>query len=173
MVNLLLGVLLLALVALTVLVAVRGAVARPGEARAERVRASYAAVRAAVRREVGAFLTVDYRDMDPHVSAVLDGATGRFRRLYDQNQASLRAAAQRARATAGSRVRQIGLGRVEPRRATAYVAADTVVRNRTTTRIRPSPSCPHAGATCRYYRLELQLSKVGRRWKIARLDYVS
>ena len=79
-----LGVLLVALVAAIVVVL------RSGPAVDEELTADQREVAAAARTEALAFLTVDHRNMDPLVDAVLAGATGDFKEQYADQRARLR-----------------------------------------------------------------------------------
>ncbi len=160
--NLLLIVLALALAVTVGLFATREATATPRDARAETLSRAHAQVADAARRETLAFLTVDYRDMDPLIAAVLAGATGPFKKQYARQGSELKASARRARASSTGRVLSVGVGRISDRTAVVYVAADSQVTNAST-----------KGATQpRYYRLRLTLVRQGQRWLTSNLKFV-
>ena len=172
-VNAVLAVLLVLLVVYLLVIVVVGSRAVPGTTAAERTVATYASVRAAANDEVDAFLEIDYRRMDPLLAKVLDGATGSFRAQYRANRVNLKAAAQAAHAVSTGQVKEIGISKLGSGTATLYVAADAVVRNRSTGKVKRTKACPHDGAVCRYYRLKLTMDRVGDTWKMAGLDFVS
>lgn len=158
-----LGVLLVALVAGTVVFVVRGPREEPGAAAAAAVSRQYDAITAAARAETTAFLTIDYRHPDPAIERVLHGATGPFKKEYSHAVARLRAAARHSRATSKGTVRAVGIGDLARDSAVVYVAADSTVSNRSTGRA-PRP---------RYYRLQLTMTRVDGRWLTAGLRFVS
>lgn len=172
-VNLVLSVLVVLALAAVLVLRFAGSAVLPGTTPAERAVANYAAVRDAAQHEVAAFLEIDYRHMDPLVQKVLDGATGAFRAQYKANQVNLTAAAQAARAVSSGTVKEIGINKISGQNATVYVAADAVVTNRSTGKVKGTRSCPHDGSVCRYYRLKLTMQQVGGTWKMAGLDFVS
>lgn len=165
--------LVLALLGYLVVVLAVGARAVPGTARAERTAQQLDDVRAAARAEMSAFLEVDYRDMDPLFAKVLDGATGTFKKQYAASQVDLRAAAQTARAKSSGTVRKVGISRLSGRSALLFVAADSVVTNRQTAKVKATKECPHAGAACRFYRFKIQMTRTADGWKMSSLDLVS
>lgn len=172
-VNAVLAALLALLLVYLLVIVVVGSRAVPGTTAAERTVDTYAAVRAAAREEVDAFLEIDYRKMDPLLAKVLDGATGSFRAQYRTNRVNLKAAAEAARAVSTGEVEEIGISKLGPGTATLYVAADAVVRNRSTGKVKRTKACPHDGAVCRYYRLKVTMDRVGSTWKMSGLDFVS
>jgi Mce-associated membrane protein len=171
--NAVLGVVLVALVATTVLVLVKGNRATPGENRAEKMSAQYDAVTRATTAEINAFLTVDYKSMDPLVAKVLAGATGEFKTQYDRSKVSLIAAAQSTRTHRSGTVRAVGISDISSTSAVVFVAADSVVSNRTTTKAEATKSCPHAGAICSYHRFKVKMTSTSQGWKMSKLDSVS
>jgi Mce-associated membrane protein len=163
LVNVVLGVVLVALVAATAFFVSQGPGQDPGRVSAQRVSDEYAALTAAAGREAQAFLTVDYRHLDPTARAVLAGATGRFRTEYAKGLVHLRAAARHSRARSTGRVRVLGIGQLDARSAVVYVAADSTVSN-TSTGHEPQP---------RYYRLRMDMKRVHGAWRTADLSFVS
>jgi Mce-associated membrane protein len=162
LVNAVLGVVLVALVAATAFFVSQAPGQDPGRASARRVSDEYAALTAAAGREARAFLTVDYRHLDPTTKTVLAGATGRFRAEYARSLVHLRAAARQSRARSTGRVRAVGVGQLDARSAVVYVAADSAVSNAST---------GHEPQQ-RYYRLRLDMRHVNGAWRTADLRFV-
>lgn len=161
--NVALAVLLVALVAAAVYIGVRGPGADPAAVSAAAVSHEYDDITAAARQETEAFLTVDYKDMDPTVNQVLAGATGQFEKEYEKAEVNLRSAAQQSRATSKGKVRSVGIGDLDGDSAIVYVAADSTVSNKSTGH-QPQP---------RYYRFQLNMTRVGGTWLTANLQFVS
>jgi Mce-associated membrane protein len=86
-------------------------------------------VAAAARTEALAFLTVDHRDMDPLIDAVLDGATGDFAEQYASQRETLTSEAVRTEATSSPEVVALGVGDQDDDSATVLVAANSTVTN--------------------------------------------
>ncbi len=103
MANIVLMVLALVLIATTVLLFTKGAAATPGDSRAEALSRQYDDVTAAARKETLAFLTVDYKDMDPLIAKVLEGATGTFKDQYERAKVTLKSTAQQGKSVATAR----------------------------------------------------------------------
>ena len=80
-------VLALLLVATTALLFTKGAAATPGDSKAEALSQQYEDVTEAARAETLAFLTVDYKNMDPLIAKVLAGATGTLQEAVRERQA--------------------------------------------------------------------------------------
>lgn len=165
--------LLVLVLALTAVVWFSGPGVLPGKTSAQRAADSYGAVRDAARKEVGAFLTLDYKNMDPLVQKVLDGATGKFRKQYRASKVGLESAARSARVEASGKVRYVGIDRLRGKTATVFVAADGVVSNKHTEKVQSTRACPHDGAVCRYYRFKIEMTSTPEGWKISDLGYVS
>lgn len=119
-------------------------------------------VAGAARAEALAFLTVDHRDMDPLVDAVLDGATGDFAKQYAAQRATLTSEAVRTEATSTPEVVSLGVGDQDDDEATVLVAANSTVTNAST----------GDEGQVRYYRLRLQLVREGGRWLTSDLRFV-
>ena len=151
-----LGVLLVALVA-AIVVLVRSAPAVD-----EELTADQREVAAAARTEALAFLTVDHRNMDPLVDAVLAGATGEFKEQYADQRARLVREAKRTAAISTGEVVALGVGDMDADSATVLVAANSDVSNR---RTGDEPQT-------RYYRLRLDLVRVGDRWLTSNVQFV-
>lgn len=151
-----LGVLLLALVAAIVVVVGSGPVVD------EKLTADQREVAAAARTEALAFLTVDHRDMDPLIDAVLAGATGDFRDQYAAQRARLVRQAKRTDAVSTAEIVALGVGDLDEDSATVLVAANSDVSN---TRTGPQ-------AQTRYFRLRLDLVREGERWLTSNVQFV-
>ena len=119
-------------------------------------------VAAAARAEALAFLTVDHRDMDPLVDAVLEGATGDFAKQYASQRRTLTKEAVRTEATSTPEVVALGVGDQDDTSATVLVAANSTVTNAGT----------GADGQVRYYRLRLRLVREGDRWLTSDLQFV-
>lgn len=163
LVNAVLAVVLVLLVAGAVVLGVTGSRQSPQQASAQAMSDEYAAVTAAARRETEAFLTVDYRNMEPTVKKVLAGATGAFKKEYAHSEINLRAAATQSKATSRGTVRAVGVGDIRVGSATVYVAADSTVSNKSTGQ-KPQP---------RYYRFQLDMTRVKGAWLTSDLQFVS
>ena len=130
--NIVLMVLALLLVAASALLFTRGAAATPGDSEAEALSRQYEDVTAAARDQTRAFLTVDYKNMDPLTEKVLAGATGTFKDQYERARPNLKATAQQGRSVATGKVREVGIGDIDGDTAIVFVAADGSVRNKNT-----------------------------------------
>ena len=119
-------------------------------------------VAGAARREALAFLTVDHRDMDPLIDAVLDGATGGFAKQYAAQRETLTSEAVRTEATSTPEVVALGVGDQDEESATVLVAANSTVTNTGT----------GADGQVRYYRLRLRLVREDDRWLTSDLQFV-
>jgi Mce-associated membrane protein len=160
--NIVLLAVALALVATTILFLTRGAEATPGESRAQTLSKQHEAVTEAAREETLAFLTVDYRKMDPLIEKVLAGATGTFKESYERSKVTLKASAQEARATSTGKVLHIGVSDVDESDAVVFVAADSRVENKST----------KGKAQPRYYRLKLTMVREDGKWLTSNLQFV-
>jgi Mce-associated membrane protein len=157
----LIGVAVLLVVASIVLFT-KGASAAPGDSRAERLSEDYAQVTKAARAETLAFLTVDYKDMDPLIAEVLAGATGTFKSQYEKAKVNLKASAQQSQAVSTGKVLSVGVGDIDDSDAVVFVAADSQVSNKST----------KGKAQPRYYRLKLSLTRKGDKWLTSNLQFV-
>lgn len=151
-----LGALLLALVATITFLVRSGPVVDDGLTQAQHE------VAAAARTEALAFLTVDHRNMDPLVDAVLDGATGDFKEQYAAQRARLVRQAERTDATSTAEIVALGVGDLGADTATVLVAANSDVSNTAT------GDAPQT----RYFRLRLDLVREDDRWLTRDLQFV-
>jgi hypothetical protein len=166
----------LALAALAVLLAAACVVvlvkptAVPGKSAAERADDRNLAVTVAANRITKAFLDVDYRDMDPRIDKVLSLATGTFKNQYQTAKVDLKTSVEQAKAVATGAVLDVGIGDIDNDTARVYVAADTKVSN---TAIEKDKAAGKSVADKRYYRFQLSLTKVGDRWLLSDLQFIS
>ena len=151
----------LVLVLLALLVATALVVTGGDEADGE-LTAAQRDVAGAARTEALAFLTVDHRDMDPLIDAVLDGATGDFAEQYASQRETLTREAVRTEATSSPEVVALGVGDQDDDSATVLVAANSTVTNTGTT----------DEGQVRYYRLRLELVREDGRWLTDDLRFV-
>jgi Mce-associated membrane protein len=162
-VNLVLVVLALLLVAASAFFFVRAAQASGTDSRSATLSTQYAAVTKAARTETKAFLTVDYRDMDPLINKVLAGAAGKFKTQYDGARAQLKSSAVEAKASSTGKVLSVGISEITSNAAVAFVAADSHVLNKST----------NGKTQPRYYRLKLTMVRQGGKWLTSDLSFVS
>jgi len=153
-------VLALLLVATSALLFTKGASATPGDSKAEALSQQYEEVTAAARAETLAFLTVDYKNMDPLIEKVLAGATGTFKKRYERTGATLKSTAQQAQAVATGKVLEVGIGDIDGDAAIVFVAADGSVTSKGT----------KGKAAPRYYRFKLTMVRKGDKWLTSDLD---
>jgi hypothetical protein len=142
----------------------------PGESRAEKANDRDLAVRVAATSVTKAFLDVDYRDMDPRIEKVLSKSTGTFKNQYETAKVDLKTQAQSAKAVATGAVRYVGIADIDDDTAVVYVAADTRVSN---VSIEQEKAAGKDVQDSRYYRFQLNLTKVGDRWLLNDLQFIS
>ena len=152
--NIVLMVLALALVVTSALLFKEGAAATPGDSKAETLSRQYEDVTASAREQTRAFLTVDYKNMDPLTDKVLAGATGQFKKQYQGARGNLKATAQQGKAVATGEVKEVGIGDIDADTAVVLVAADGSVTSKTTT----------GEATPRRYEFRLTMVRKGEKW---------
>ncbi len=145
----------LLLIVTSVLLFTKGAAATPGDSRAETLSRQYDEVTKAAADETLAFLTVDYKNMDPLIDKVLAGATGTV-------QGAVRRAPrppsspppQQGQSVATGDVKAVGIGDIDADTAVVFVAADGSVTNKTT----------KGKAQPRAYRFKLTMVRKGDKW---------
>ena len=160
--NIVLIVVALALAVTSTLLFVHAAGATSGDSRAETLSGQYRSVTKAARAETLAFLTVDYKDMDPLIAKVLAGATGTFKQQYDRTKVTLKASAQQSQARSTGKILSVGVSDIDDSNAVVFVAADSKVSNKST----KGKSQP------RYYRLKLTMVRKGGTWLTSNLQFV-
>lgn len=124
--------------------------------------AQHREVAAAAEKEVLAFLRVDHRDMEPLMDAVLDGATGDFKKQYAEKREVLAEEAARNESVSTGEVVALGVGDLDEDSAQVFVAANSLVSNKST------------GGTeqPRYYRLQLDLVREDGKWLTDNVQFV-
>lgn len=150
-----------ALAVLVLALLVTGGVLLPGwlDARAEDERRR--AVLRAATAEVVAFTTLDYRDLEPSIERVLDGATGEFEEQFESSRAQLEQLSRDNESVSEGRVLEAGVVSMDEDSATVVVVADSQVTNKSTDEPQP-----------RHYRLQLDLVLEGDRWLTSDLQFV-
>lgn len=150
-----------ALAVLVLALLVTGGVLLPGwlDARAEDERRR--AVLRAATAEVVAFTTLDYRDLEPSIERVLDGATGEFEEQFESSRAQLEQLSRDNESVSEGRVLKAGVVSMDEDSATVVVVADSQVTNKSTDEPQP-----------RHYRLQLDLVLEVDRWLTSDLQFV-
>ena len=172
-VNFVLAALLALAVVAVIVIGVGGTRVLPGTSPADRAEKQYDTVAGVARSGMDAFLSVDYKDMEPLQDRLLAMSTGSFKKQYRAAMVNIKAAAEAARVVATPTVREVGINQIRNGRATAVVAADLVRKNKATKSKAATKSCPHAGATCLYFRFTVQLTETDDGWKVSDVEPVS
>jgi len=160
--NVVLGLIVVALVVWLGAFAVHGRVAAPGRTPAEEQSAELTDIRQAARAEAVAFMTIDYRRMDATRNRVLAGATGAFKKQFRAAKA-LDPGVVRQEVVAKGFVREIGIGTFDRDSATVFISAGSQVRSKETKgKVRELVS-----------RLRFDMTKVGDRWLVSKVEPVS
>jgi Mce-associated membrane protein len=154
----------LALIVASALLFTKGASAAPGDSQAETLSREYAEVTKAATDGTEAFLTVDYKNMDPLIADVLKRSTGNFKEQYSRAKVNLKATAQDGLAVSTGNVSKVGISDVDDSDAVVFVAADSKVSNKST-----KGKAPQA----RSYRLKLTMAHKGDKWLISDLQFVA
>ena len=131
------------------------------QAQAEQER--YGDVLAAARAEVEAFINIDYRDAQQSIDAVAAGATGDFQKQYDSSTKGVVKLLEREKSVMDGTVLWSGVVDVDGDTATVLAATTGTVSNVSTKNEK----------VARYFRLKLDLVKVGDTWKTKNLEFVS
>ncbi|GAB2457422.1 hypothetical protein GCM10027062_41720 [Nocardioides hungaricus] len=134
---------------------------RDGE-RAQEEQERYGAVLAAARDEVTAFINIDYRSAQESIDAVAQGATGDFAKQYDSSSQGVLRLLTRERSVMDGEVLWAGVSDIDSDSATVLVATTGTVRNRSTDN----------ESVARYFRLKLDLQRVGGAWLTSNLEFV-
>ena len=120
-----------------------------------------AAALAAARQEALNLTSIDTRDIDADLKAVLDGATGGFRTDFAQRADDLKKVIADNNVIAEGNVLEAALVRADDASATALVVVDSTVKNK---------AAPQGRANT--YRMQLDLEKHNGRWLTATLQFV-
>lgn len=107
------------------------------------------------------FTTLDHTTFDADTARVLAGATGTFAEEFSGQVAQLRGVVTQNKAVSTGKVLQAGLVSIDEDSARVLVAVDADVTN-------TSLKTPAA----RHYRLQLDMARVGDRWKAGQLQFV-
>lgn len=122
----------------------------------------YGDVLGAARTEVTAFINIDYRNAQDSIDAVAAGATGDFKKQYDSSTGGVVKLLQREQSVMDGSVLWAGVVDVDADSATVLAATTGTVANRSTDNTK----------VARYFRLKLDLQKVGDRWLTSNLEFV-
>jgi Mce-associated membrane protein len=142
----------------------------PGRTKAEKADDRDLAVNVAATTVTKAFLDVNYKDMDPGIAKVLKMSTGTFKSQYNNAKVNLKAAAQQAQTVATGSVRYVGIGDIDDNAAVVFVAADADVTN---VAVEAAKKNDKKETGRRYYRFQLNLSKVHGHWLLDDLQFIS
>jgi Mce-associated membrane protein len=115
----------------------------------------------AATAEVVAFTTLDYRDIEPSVDRVLEGATGDFEKQFEASRSQLEQLSRDNESVSEGRVLEAGVVSMDEDSATVVVVADSQVTNKSTDEPQP-----------RHYRLQLDLVLEDGRWLTSDLQFV-
>ena len=159
-----------ALLALACVVVLIWPTAVPGRSAAEKANDRDLAVRSAATRVTKAFLDVDYKDMEDRIEKVLDLSTGNFKNQYQTAEVDLKTEVERVKAVATGAVKHVGIADIDNDTAVVYVAADSKVTN---VSIEKERSEGKEVNDERFYRFQLNLTKVGDRWLLNDLQFIS
>lgn len=116
----------------------------------------------AARAEVLALTDISATTTDKEIDALLAGMTKHLRSQFEPQADAFRQAMVQNKVRSHGRVVAVGLSTSGPRRASAVVAASARVSNSRT-----------KGDQERSYRLRLSLQKVGSRWLVDSMEFVS
>jgi len=123
----------------------------------------YADVTAAATDQVTVFLDIDHESVDEQLQAVLDGATGEFKKQYAAQVDAIKAQAEEQQSSADATILEVGISTLTPESATVFVAANTDVTSKAT---KGEPRTVP-------WRIQLDLVKEGERWLTAGLQFVN
>lgn len=132
------------------------------EQRAAAEQERYGDVLGAARTEVTAFINIDYRNAQDSIDAVAAGATGDFKKQYDSSTDGVVKLLEREQSVMDGSVLWAGVVDVDADSATVLAATTGTVANRSTDNKK----------VARYFRLKLDLQKVGDRWLTSNLEFV-
>ena len=108
------------------------------------------------------FMTVNYKTMDPLITAVLDASTDPFKTQYDRSKVNLKALVQDNLTISTGKVKAVGVSELTGDQAVVFVAADGTVTNKST----------KGKASARYYRLKLTMLHRGDKWLTSQVEFV-
>lgn len=116
---------------------------------------------AAARQSAINLTSVEAQQFDTSVQRVLDGATGEFRKEFEENSAKLKDLLAKNEVSADGKVLEAGLVRSDDSNATALVVVDSFVRN---------VASPEGRTNT--YRMQIEVERVDDRWLTSSLRFV-
>lgn len=116
----------------------------------------------AARQQALNFTTIGYKSVDRDINRVIAGATGDFKASYQQNRKTIKETVTKNKSTSKGEVLDAGLVSIDSDSAVALVVADASVTN-----------VAYKKPTLRNYRMQLDLAKVGDRWLVSDIEFVS
>lgn len=131
-------------------------------ARAAEEQERYGDVLASARAEAEALINVRYDDAQDSIDKVAAGATGKFRKQYDSRAKDVIRVLKQAKSVMTGQVVWAGIVSADEDSATVLAATSGTVANTRT----------HDKPVARYFRLKLDLAKVGDRWLTSDLEFV-
>ena len=115
----------------------------------------------AARQSALNLTSIDNERFDESAQRVLEGATGDFRREFEDNTESLKRLLAENQVNAQGNVLEAGLVRADKSNATALVVVDSTVRNVAT-----------PGGRVNTYRMQIEVERVDDRWLTSGLRFV-
>jgi Mce-associated membrane protein len=122
----------------------------------------YGDVLAAARKEVTAFVNIDYRDAQRSIDAVAAGATGDFAKQYDSSAKAVTQLLTRAKSVMDGEVVWAGVVDADRDSASVIVATTGTVANMST---KNKP-------VARQFRLKVDLLREDDEWKTSNVEFV-
>jgi Mce-associated membrane protein len=122
----------------------------------------YGEVLAAARKEIEAFVNIDYNDAQKSIDAVADGATGDFAKQYDTSTKDVVKILTRAKSVMEGKVLWAGVVDVDSDSASVVVATTGTVAN-TSTDNKP---------VARQFRIKVDLVREDDAWKTSNVEFV-
>jgi Mce-associated membrane protein len=157
-----LGVLVLLLAGACVFGGVLVAQERSDRQHAEAEQDRYGDVLAAARKEITAFVNIDYRSAQESIDAVAAGATGDFAKQYDSSTKEVLKLLTRAKSVMDGEVLWAGVTDADHDSASVVVATTGTVAN-TSTGNKP---------VARQFRIKVDLVLEGGDWKTSNVEFV-
>ncbi|ANH39908.1 hypothetical protein I601_3502 [Nocardioides dokdonensis FR1436] len=158
-----LSVMLLAATAVVLGVQIAQDAGRSGASGAEGAPEQYAAVLSAAREEAEAFINIRYDDAEASIEKVASGATGEFRKQYDESTKGVRKVLRQNRSIMAGEVLWAGVVAADDDSATVIAATTGTVSNVQT----------ENEPVARAFRLRLELVLEDGRWLTHDLQFVA
>jgi Mce-associated membrane protein len=115
----------------------------------------------AARQEGVNVTTLDHRSVDRDIGRVLSGATGNFKKEFSAGTKDLKSLVTTSQAVSVGEVLEAGIVTADSDSARVLVVVDSTVSNTSTT------------GQVRHYRIQMDLTRSGRRWLTSDLSFVS